>query len=306
MPTATVERKPGIPPLQRACLFLGMAFYWSCSSISRNDYVIFRRTSSSSDVYTTLFVFLMAMLTLGIAFYALRRPLENALVHRRWFVGALSPLASLALVPMLYTDPGSTDAYWPLRAASCFVLVGWYLVVTFAWCLSAVALGVREGVLTAVLTYVAAALNLAYGPVQFRFSEALTVLPVFTPAAVPGLALGCFLANLGSPLGIVDWVFGTGATLLAAIGTWLVGRVRVRDVPVLAPLPPVIANVVLVGFELSCLSSAGTFAFGNFTWAAYGASALSVGIGELVVCYALGIPLLMLLKRAGAGTKLFQ
>lgn len=95
------------------------------------------------------------MLTLGIAFYALRRPLENALVHRRWFVGALSPLASLALVPMLYTDPGSTDAYWPLRAASCFVLVGWYLVVTFAWCLSAVALGVREGVLTAVLTYVA-------------------------------------------------------------------------------------------------------------------------------------------------------
>lgn len=114
------------------------------------------------------------------------------------------------------------------------------------------------------------------------------------------------MANLGSPLGIVDWVFGTGATLLAAIGTWLVGRVRVRDVPVLAPLPPVIANVVLVGFELSCLSSAGTFAFGNFTWAAYGASALSVGIGELVVCYALGIPLLMLLKRAGAGTKLFQ
>ena len=160
--------------------------------------------------------------------------------------------------------------------------------------------------LYAVLTYVAAALNLAYGPVQFRFSEAPTVLPVFTPAAVPGLALGCFLANLGSPLGIVDWVFGTGATLLAAIGTWLVGRVRVKDVPVLAPLPPVIANVVLVGFEPSCLSSAGTFASGIFTWPAYGASALSVGIGELVVCYALGIPLLMLLKRAGAGTKLFQ
>ena len=104
--------------------------------------------------------------------------------------------------------------------------------------------------LYAVLTYVAAALNLAYGPVQFRFSEALTVLPVFTPAAVPGLALGCFLANLGSPLGIVDWVFGTGATLLAAIGTWLVGRVRVRDVPILAPLPPVIANVVLVGRQV--------------------------------------------------------
>ncbi len=55
--------------------------------------------------------------------------------------------------------------------------------------------------LYAVLTYVAAALNLAYGAVQFRFSEALTVLPVFTPAAIPGLTVGCLIANLGSPLG---------------------------------------------------------------------------------------------------------
>ena len=72
--------------------------------------------------------------------------------------------------------------------------------------------------LYAVLTYAAAAVNLAYGAVQFRFSETLTVLPVFTPAAIPGLAVGCFLANLGSPLGLVDWIFGTGATLLAAVG----------------------------------------------------------------------------------------
>ena len=68
-----------------------------------------------------------------------------------------------------------------------------------------------------VLTYLAVAMNLAYGPIQFRFSEALTILPVFTPAAIPGLALGCFLSNLASPLGIVDWVFGTLATLLAAM-----------------------------------------------------------------------------------------
>ena len=63
------------------------------------------------------------------------------------------------------------------------------------------ALGAVIAGLYAVLTYVAAAMNLAYGAVQFRFSEALTVLPVFTPAAVPGLALGCFIANLASPLG---------------------------------------------------------------------------------------------------------
>ena len=151
--------------------------------------------------------------------------------------------------------------------------------------------------LYAVLTYAAAAVNLAYGAVQFRFSEALTVLPVFTPAAIPGLAVGCFLANLGSPLGLVDWIFGTGATLLAAVGTWMARKIQIKGMPVLAPLPPVIANVVLVGFELACLSQTGTFGFGNFTWAAFGASALSVGIGELVVCYVLGLPLILALQR---------
>ena len=70
-----------------------------------------------------------------------------------------------------------------------------------------------------VLTLLAAALNLAYGEVQFRFSEALTILPVFTPAAIPGLALGCLLSNLWSGFGVADMVFGTLATLLAAIAT---------------------------------------------------------------------------------------
>ena len=58
----------------------------------------------------------------------------------------------------------------------------------------------------AVLTLLASSLNLAYGPVQFRISEFLTVLPMFTPAAIPGLTLGCFLANLASPFGPVDWI----------------------------------------------------------------------------------------------------
>lgn len=155
-----------------------------------------------------------------------------------------------------------------------------------------------------VLTYLAAAVNLAYGPVQFRFSEALTVLPVFTPAAIPGLAVGCFLSNLASPLGLVDWVFGTAATLIAAIGTWLLKEVRLGTVPVLAPLPPVLANTFVVGFEIACLNDVG-FGFGNFTWAAYGASALSVGLGELAVCYLLGLPLIIALQRSGASDKIF-
>lgn len=159
--------------------------------------------------------------------------------------------------------------------------------------------------LYAVLTYLVAAMNLAYGPVQFRFSEALTVLPVFTPAAIPGLALGCFLSNLASPLGIVDWVFGTAATLLAAFGTQAAGKLRIKGVSVLAPLPPVLANAMLVGLEVACLSEAGVFSFSHFSWAAFGAGALSVGLGELVVCYALGLPLILALEKTGASQKIF-
>ena len=151
--------------------------------------------------------------------------------------------------------------------------------------------------LYAVLTYAAAAVNLAYGPFQFRFSEALTVLPAFTPAAIPGLAVGCLLSNLASPLGIVDWVFGTLATLLAACCTYMLRNVKWKEFPILAPLPPVIFNALIVGFEVSCLSDAGVFGFGNASLAGFAAGAFSVGVGELVVCFALGIPLMVAIRR---------
>lgn len=156
--------------------------------------------------------------------------------------------------------------------------------------------------LYAVLTYAAAAVNLAYGPFQFRFSEALTVLPAFTPAAIPGLAVGCLISNLASPLGIVDWVFGTLATLLAGICTYLLRNVRWKGIPILAPLPPVLFNALIVGLEVSCLSDAGVFGFGNASLAGFVSGAVSVGVGELVVCFALGIPLMIAIRR----TKLSQ
>lgn len=149
------------------------------------------------------------------------------------------------------------------------------------------------------LTYLAAAMNLAYGPVQFRFSEALTVLPAFTPAAVPGLALGCFIANLTSPFGIVDWVFGTLASFVAAVGTLAVSRIRFKGIAWLAPLPPVIANAVIVGLEICCFSDAGVFSWGNASLAGFLSGAVSVGIGELVVCYALGVPLMIAIEKTG-------
>lgn len=90
--------------------------------------------------------------------------------------------------------------------------------------------------LYAALTYAASAANLAYGAVQFRFSEALTVLAAYTPAAIPGLTIGCILANLGSPYGITDIICGSAATLLAAVFTYLTRKVKVKGLPLLAPV----------------------------------------------------------------------
>lgn len=161
------------------------------------------------------------------------------------------------------------------------------------------ATGAAIAAMYAALTYLSAAMNLAYGPVQFRVSEALTVLPVFTPAAVPGLALGCFISNLTSPFGVVDWVFGTLASFVAALGTLALSKVRFRGIPLLAPLPPVVANALIVGFELCCFSDAGVFSLSNASLGGFLAGALSVGLGELAVCYALGVPLMMAIEKSG-------
>lgn len=148
-----------------------------------------------------------------------------------------------------------------------------------------------------VLTFVAASMNLAYGPVQFRFSEAMTVLPAFTPAAIPGLTIGCFLSNLGSPLGIVDWFFGTLATLLAAIFTYLLRNVKWKGIPFLSVVPPVICNAVVIGVEIACLSDNGSFSMTGFSLIGFWSAAISVGLGELVVCAALGFPLMIALHK---------
>lgn len=160
--------------------------------------------------------------------------------------------------------------------------------------------------LYAVLTYAAAALNLAFGPIQIRFSEALTVLPIFTPAAIPGLSIGCLLSNIMSPYGIIDWVFGTAATLGAAIATRAVSKFRVKNIPILAPMMPVVFNTVVIGFEIACFSSAGDFAFNNFTAWAFITSGISVGLGELVVCYGLGLPLIMVIEKQGLDKRIFS
>jgi len=140
-----------------------------------------------------------------------------------------------------------------------------------------------------VLTYLAGLMNLAYGPVQFRFSEALTVLPFLFPEAVPGLFVGCVVSNLLSPYGVLDLVVGSAATLLAALWT---AKCRSRF---LAPLPPVVCNAVLVGAMIAWYEAGAGAGFP----AAFAYNALTVGAGEAAVCYALGLPLLKVLRERG-------
>ena len=153
--------------------------------------------------------------------------------------------------------------------------------------------GALVAALYVLLTYVSAALNLAYGTVQFRLSEALTVLPVVSGAAVPGLVIGCLLGNLTSPYGLVDIICGTGATLLAAVGSWLFARVRLRGTPVVSLLMPIVCNAVIVGAEITFLAPEG------FALPAFLSAALSVAAGEAAVVALLGMPLLLFLQKSG-------
>lgn len=118
---------------------------------------------------------------------------------------------------------------------------------------------------------------LSFGQVQLRVSELLTILAVITPAAIPGLTVGCLLANFASFMPL-DCVFGTTATLLAAICAYMLRDVRTKGYPVLASMMPVIFNAIIIGAQL-CLYS------GAITLKSFIIFALSVGAGELAVCF---------------------
>ena len=144
------------------------------------------------------------------------------------------------------------------------------------------------GGLYVVLSYFANIFGLTFGPVQCRFSEALTVLPFLCPTAAWGLFAGCILSNLLSPYGLPDLIFGSLATLLAGL---LTARCRNKW---LAPLPPVICNGLIVGALLAWYETGFTAAFP----AVFAFNAVSVGGAELLVCYVLGLPLLEVLNRS--------
>lgn len=134
-----------------------------------------------------------------------------------------------------------------------------------------------------VLTWLANAMGLASGAVQVRFSEALTILPVFFTAAVPGLTVGCVLANLLTGLPLWDVVFGSLATLIGAAGTRLL-----RNKPLLAWIPPVLSNMLIVPIVLMKVYGVPESWF---------YLVLTVGAGEVISCGVLGLLLYHGLKK---------
>ena len=133
-----------------------------------------------------------------------------------------------------------------------------------------------------VLTYVFAPFS--FGEIQVRIAEALTILPLFTPAAVPGLFIGCLIGNILGGAILPDIVFGSIATLIGAFGTYLLRN----QLPVLAPLPQILANTVIVPFILH---------FGYGVALPIPFLMLTIGIGEILSCGVLGIILYIALKK---------
>lgn len=142
--------------------------------------------------------------------------------------------------------------------------------------------------IAAIIAAIYAALTVAvaplsYGVMQLRISEAMTILPAFTPMAIPGLFIGAAISNVLSPVGIIDVILGSGASLIAAGLSYLL-----RDKKWLVPLPPVIVNALVIGPMLYYYYGVDFSLIACILW---------VGLGQLAVCYGAGIPLMKILEK---------
>lgn len=154
----------------------------------------------------------------------------------------------------------------------------------------------KAGVIAALYTALTVLVYpLSFGGMQVRVAEILTVLPVYMPSAVPGLTVGCFLSNLiglsmgANPAGAWDLLFGTAATGLAAWATFALRRIRFRGLPLIATLPPVVFNALIVGTELYGV-------YGGLPWWAH---VLWVALGQFLACTVGGSVLAAALNRYG-------
>lgn len=136
---------------------------------------------------------------------------------------------------------------------------------------------------------------ISFGIFQCRIAEALAILPAYTPAAIPGLAIGCIISNTigltigANAAGAWDILFGSTATLLAALCSYLLRNIKIFKLPLLSTLPPVIFNAAIIGAELS-------FALNIPLWFSM---IFEVGIGELISCCVIGTVLCFVIQKFG-------
>ena len=160
----------------------------------------------------------------------------------------------------------------------------------------------RALVTSALVAAIYCALTLAlsfisFGNMQFRVAEALTLLPVISPHAIVGVTLGCALSNAigyfmgANILGAMDILFGTSATLIAAVLTWLCRNVRIKNLPLLSAFFPVLINAVVVGAELSVLFT------GSISFEPFIINAVSVFIPQFIVCFSIGLILVRFIEK---------
>jgi len=146
---------------------------------------------------------------------------------------------------------------------------------------------VTAGVIAALyfaLTLISSAMGLAFGPIQLRLSEILCILPIFTPAAIPGLVIGCILSNLSSPYGLLDVIVGSSATLLAALLTRQFRNIKTKGFPFLSAIMPVFFNAIFIGAEIAYITAdEDTF------WKIFFVSFAQIGIGEFISIVLIGL-----------------
>lgn len=160
---------------------------------------------------------------------------------------------------------------------------------------------VRAALIAAVYVVLCLVLApLSYGTIQIRVSEALTLLPVLCPEAIVGVTIGCFLSNMiaSAP---VDMIVGTLVTLLAALATYKLRRVRWKGLAIAGSIPPVLFNAVIVGIELTLLYYPANSAFVIFLL-----NIASVGAGQIVSCSILGVLLVYVIEKNPTLLRLFQ
>lgn len=160
-----------------------------------------------------------------------------------------------------------------------------------------------SAMIAAVYTAVSLALSLfSFGVVQIRVAECLTLLPVLSPLGIYGVTIGCLLTNIvGVAMGLtmpVDILFGTLATAIAAVLSYLLRNVRIKRLAIPAALPPILINGLIIGLELTWLS-------GSFQWDVFWTCAVSVTLGQIIPCLVLGVLLIWVLENKGLDQKLF-